>query len=136
MTKREIANALHEKGYNCAQAVICAFSEELGEDKAMLFRITEGLGLGMGCTYGVCGALSAAVAAAGLKNSTAQLDGPNSKAATYQIAKAFTEEFSEKAGSIICRELKGVDTGKPLCPCGECIGIGVDILEKYLNDNK
>ena len=92
MNKREIANTLHEKGYNCAQSVVCAFSEELGVDKALLFRLTEGLGLGMGCTKGVCGALSAAVAAAGLKSSTAQLDNPTSKAATYDVAKAFTEE--------------------------------------------
>jgi len=136
MNKREIANTLHEKGYNCAQSVVCAFSEELGVDKALLFRLTEGLGLGMGCTKGVCGALSAAVAAAGLKSSTAQLDNPTSKAATYDVAKAFTEEFEERAGSIICKELKGINARTPLCSCPECIGIGVDILEKYLNNNK
>ncbi len=136
MNKREIANTLHEKGYNCAQSVVCAFSEELDVDKALLFRLTEGLGLGMGCTNGVCGALSAAVSAAGLKSSTAQLDMPSSKASTYAVASAFTEEFEERAGSIICKELKGISTGTPLCSCAECIGIGVDILEKYLNNNK
>ncbi|MBR4072883.1 MAG: C_GCAxxG_C_C family protein [Clostridia bacterium] len=134
MSKREIANNLHIKGYNCAQSVICAFSEELGVDKATLFRLTEGLGLGMGCTKGVCGALSAAVAAIGLKSSSANLENPNTKAATYSIAKGFTEEFESRAGSIICKELKGISTGVPLCPCPECIGIGVDILEKYLSD--
>ena len=95
MCKKEEANNLHLKGYNCAQSVICAFSEELGVDKATLFRITEGLGLGMGCTKGVCGALSAAVAAIGLKSSSANLDFPNTKASTYAIAKDFTEEFED-----------------------------------------
>ena len=132
MCKKEEANNLHLKGYNCAQSVICAFSEELGVDKATLFRITEGLGLGMGCTKGVCGALSAAVAAIGLKSSSANLDFPNTKASTYAIAKDFTEEFENRTGSIICKELKGIDTGTPLCPCPECIAVGVDILEKYL----
>ena len=33
MTKKELAIALHDKGYNCAQAVVCAFSDELGIDE-------------------------------------------------------------------------------------------------------
>lgn len=35
-------------GYNCAQAVACAFAEEAGVDKATVFRIAEGFGSGMG----------------------------------------------------------------------------------------
>ena len=30
MTKKELALEYHKKGYNCAQAVACAFCEELG----------------------------------------------------------------------------------------------------------
>ena len=48
-------------GYNCAQAVACAFAEEAGADEAMIFRMAEGFGSGMGTMQGVCGALVGAV---------------------------------------------------------------------------
>ena len=55
----------HKKGYNCAQAVLCAFSDitDLTEDQ--LFRLSEAFGGGMGGTKGVCGAVSAMVFLAG-----------------------------------------------------------------------
>ena len=33
-----------EKGYNCAQAVACAYADDLGIDEELLFRLTEGFG--------------------------------------------------------------------------------------------
>lgn len=32
--------ALHNKGYNCAQAVACAYADLVGADKRMLFAAT------------------------------------------------------------------------------------------------
>ena len=87
MTKKELAIAYHDKGYNCAQAVICAFSEELGVSEEILFKAAEGFGLGMGCMNGTCGAVSGAVMAAGFKNSTGNFHGPKSKLDTDQLYK-------------------------------------------------
>ena len=50
MTKKELAIENHNKGYNCCQAVACAFSNEIGMDESILFKACEGFGLGMGCT--------------------------------------------------------------------------------------
>ena len=41
------AIAFHDRGFNCAQSVACAFTDKTGMDEKTLFRITEGLGLGM-----------------------------------------------------------------------------------------
>ena len=41
------AAELHNKGYNCAQAVACSFCDEFGIDEAAMFRLTEGMGHGM-----------------------------------------------------------------------------------------
>lgn len=136
MDKQALATELHIKGYNCAQTVACTFCDELGLDKKTVFTLTEGLGLGGGCEKGVCGALSAACLLVGAKSSTANLAAPNSKKDTYKIVAEFTKEFEEKAGSIICGELKGSKTGKVLCPCSKCISIGVELLEKYLDSLK
>lgn len=132
MTKKELAIALHDKGYNCAQAVICAFKDELGMDEEILFKATEGFGLGMGCMNGTCGAVSGAVMAAGFKNSTANFDGPKSKMDTYKLSRAILEAFEKKNGSTTCRDLKGVDTGTILRSCPGCIEDAVDLVQEVL----
>ena len=48
MTRKEKAIELHDKGFNCAQAVACAFAEETGIPEETLFAACEGFGLGMG----------------------------------------------------------------------------------------
>lgn len=67
MNAAEKAIELHNIGYNCCQAVVCAFAERLGIDEEVLFKATEGFGLGMGAMNCTCGAVSGAVMLAGLK---------------------------------------------------------------------
>jgi hypothetical protein len=38
------AAQLREQGYNCAQSVACAFSDEVALDAQQLFQLTEGFG--------------------------------------------------------------------------------------------
>ena len=68
MTKKELALEYHKKGYNCAQAVACAFCEELGVSETEMYKIAEGFGLGMGM-MDTCGALTGLFMLIGLKNS-------------------------------------------------------------------
>ncbi len=134
MTKADKAAALHrEKNYNCCQAVVCAFAEELGVDPQILFKTAEGFGSGMGGMKGDCGALAGAVMVNGLKNSNGQLDRATSKAATQKISREIFDQFAARTGSPVCRELKGVDTGKVLCSCENCIRIAAEIAEETLN---
>lgn len=132
MTKQEKAIELHDKGFNCAQAVACAFCEELGVSEETIFAACEGFGLGMGGMQTTCGAVSGAVMLAGLKNSCKDLEHPTSKAATYKLSKEIVKEFEEKNGSLVCKELKGLETGKVLRSCPDCIRDAVEIAEKVL----
>lgn len=132
MTKKELAIANHDKGYNCCQAVVCAFSKELGIDEEILFKAGEGFGLGMGCMNGTCGAISGAVMAAGFKNSTANFDGPKSKADTYKLSKQILDAFQEKNGAVACKDLKGVETGTVLRTCPGCIEDATDLVSEVL----
>ena len=70
-SRADRAIACHNKGYNCAQSVAFAFLDKVDIDPETLFKVTEGLGLGMGGMEGTCGAISAAAVLAGLKISTA-----------------------------------------------------------------
>ena len=102
--------------------------------KEILFKATEGFGAGMGTLDGVCGALTGGLLIAGLKNSTGNLDTPKSKASTMKISKAMLTSFRDKCGALICRELKGVDSGKMLCSCPDCIKHGVEVVEKAMSN--
>ena len=127
----KLADELHRKGYSCSQSVAVACADLVDVPKETLFKAMEGFGFGMGTMDGVCGALSGALLIAGLKNSSGNLDSPKSKGATMKISKAMLTSFREKSGAIICRELKGVDTGKMLCSCPNCIKHGVEVVEEH-----
>ena len=132
MTNQERAARLHGNGYNSCQAVLLTFCDELGVDPVTAFKIGEGFGLGMGGMENTCGALSGAIMLAGLKNSDGDLDHPKTKAGTYRISRELTEAFKEKTGALVCRDLKGIDTGKVLCSCPKCIDSAVQIVEEIL----
>ena len=54
--RSEIAIAKFTQGFNCAQSIIYAFSDDLGIDKDTALKIACGFGAGMGRKQEVCGA--------------------------------------------------------------------------------
>ena len=122
----------HDKGYNCAQSVACTYCDLVGADEETMFKMTEALGLGMGGMEGTCGAVTGACVLAGMKQSTGHLEKPDSKAASYKLSKEIVKQFEEKNKSVVCRTLKGVDTGNVLLPCAECIRDAAKIAETVL----
>lgn len=129
--RREQAVKRRMSGYNCAQAVLCTYSDQCDLSEKELYQISEGLGGGLGCSLGTCGALNAAVMLAGLKYSSG--DPCNlTRGTTMAIASAMTKKFQEQAGALRCRDLKGIDTGKMLCSCPDCVRIACDLAEAYL----
>ena len=121
----------HAKGYNCAQSVACAFCDRLGKDEKTVFEMTEAFGFGMG-TMGTCGAVSAMAAVVGMVESDGNLEAPKTKKKSYGAMKELTNKFIEKNESIICKDIKGVETGKVLRSCNGCIEDAVVLLEEYL----
>ncbi len=122
----------HEKGFNCAQAVACTYADLVGVDEQTMFKMTEGLGLGMGGMQGTCGALSGACVLAGMKNSGGDLEKPTTKGQTYQLSREMVKRFQERAGATICKDLKGVETGVVLRSCPNCITDAAAIVEEVL----
>ncbi len=131
-TRVEETMTRHDIGYNCAQAVACTYCDLVGIDEKLMFRLTEALGGGMGGKECTCGALSGACVLAGMKASTGNLEKPDSKAASYELSKEIVRQFKERIGSVVCKEIKGVETGTPLRPCNDCIKDAAAIVEKVL----
>ena len=114
MTKEEradLAAQIKANGNNCCQAVALAFADTVDVDDATLRRIASGFGLGIGCMEATCGALVGAAMVAGLKTDSG----------ATQVTKDILSRFKSKCGSTVCRELKGIDTGKVLCSCEDCV---------------
>ena len=99
-------------GCNCAQAVVLSYADKLLLEEETLKKLAAGYGGGMGCMEGTCGALVGAVMVAGMLT-----DGQG----TGRYAREILLGFRERCGATICKDLKGVETGKVLCPCTECV---------------
>lgn len=129
MTRYEKAVENHKKGYNCAQAVACAFANELGYSEDELFRLAEGFGGGMGGTRSTCGAVSGMVmVAGGVKSHGVDALPDTNKAVSYAFARELMEEFEKRVGTLLCCDIKE----KKLLSCDGCIELGVKILEERL----
>ena len=132
MNKKEYAITLHDRGCNCAQSVFCAFANECGLDEATMMKVSEGFGRGFGGMNGVCGALSGAIFLAGMKYADGNIQAPKTKGVTYDVADKLCKEFEQRCGSLICKEIKGISSDKPLTTCPDCIKIGVELAENLL----
>ncbi len=99
-------------GYNCCQSVLLSLCAPAGLDAALAVRLATGFGVGM-ARGGVCGAVSGAVMALGLFGGGGGPDGRAAKTATYARTKVLYDRFFERHGSILCRDLIGLDPSTP-----------------------
>lgn len=110
---------------NCTQSVLKVFEDRLPVDADTLMKLGAGYAAGMGCMESTCGALIGAVMVAGIAT-----DGKG----TSRVSKQLVQVFQEKCGATICKDLKGIETGTPLCPCPECVRNAVLALGEALGE--
>lgn len=103
------AKDLFFSGLNCSQAVFTAFSSLNGLDEETAKKVSIGLGGGVGRLREVCGAVSGAAMVLGMVHGG---ENAENKASAYAFVQKFAEEFKKENGSIICRELLGLDENK------------------------
>lgn len=148
MSRADKAKEYFLNGYNCAQAVILAFSEvtELSEEDAM--KLSLPFGGGMGRLRLTCGAVSGATMVIGAVLAKTGTD-PENKKEVYAAVQEFARRFKEENGSIICGELltgahlKSDTDSTPEArsaeyykkrPCPELVYSAADILERFLEE--
>ncbi len=104
--RSEKAVRLFEEGYNCSQAVFCAYADVFSMDFDTALRLSAGFGGGFGRMREVCGAFSGVTMIAGLKLESAS---PEDKADIYEKIRSLAEQFKNvNGGSIVCKDLLGV----------------------------
>ena len=109
--RAELGAELKKKCNGC-QAVLLALKDQTGLSEEQLMRLGSGFGSGMGNMEGTCGALVGAGLAGGLRLE----GGGNGK-----IARQLNDNFRARCGAILCKDLKGRDTGTVLCSCEDCV---------------
>lgn len=103
----EKAARLFKEGYNCAQAVVAAFSDLYGIDEETALRLSCSFGAGIGRMREVCGAVSGMAIIAGLENGVVDGKDVKGKKDNYDLVNVLVDEFKKTNGTIICRELLG-----------------------------
>jgi C_GCAxxG_C_C family probable redox protein len=98
------------QNFNCAQAVFSSFAAQYGIDEDSALRMTSPFGGGIGRSGNVCGAISGALLAFGLKYGSST---PEGKEETYRRTQDFLQRCIARQGSILCRDLIQCDISTP-----------------------
>ncbi len=112
----------HKSFYSCSAAVLSAFREDAGlteqEAKTAAAPFAGG-------RMGKCGAVLAAEYVIDRKL------GENSE----PVKAEFERRFAEMNRTLMCKELKGALTGKPIRSCRGCVTDAAELLDELLSKN-
>ncbi len=149
VSRAELARELFLSGYNCSQAVACAFCDVTGLDIDTAARLASSFGGGLGRLREVCGTVSGAALVLGIARGYSDPKDFEAKKRHYALVQEFARRFSEQNGSIVCRELLsgiGVTTGgAPEArtsayyakrPCPALAASAAGILEELLRETE
>ena len=144
-TKAEKAKKYFEEGYNCCQAVVLAFTDEMKIDKDVALSIASSFGGGIGRLREVCGAVSGACIVLGALYGYTSPSASTEKADHYKLIQDAAHKFEKRNGSIICRVLTGIEKGSHVPesrtphyyqkrPCGDLVYDAAEILETIIKE--
>lgn len=134
-----------EAGYTCAQSVFATYADLFGMDRETALKLASPMGGGIGRMREVCGAVSAMALLAGLKEGNTDPANEEGKERIYLLTRQLAEKFKERHGTIICRELLGIEgmekSAKPSertesyynkRPCSRLVETAAGIVEEML----
>ena len=143
--KTETAMQKFISGYNCAQAVLYSFKDDINIAGDEALKLACGFGAGMGRKGEVCGAVAGGIIALGAKYGRGENDDKADTERTYSKTRELMDKFEAKHGTFVCRELlNGCDLSSEEgqmnfrnndlfnATCKKCVGSVVRILEEIL----
>ena len=144
MNKVELAKSYFKEGYNCCQAVVLAYKDEMGLDERAALAISSSFGGGIGRLREVCGAVSGMCIVAGMLYGYTDPKAKAEKANHYKLIQQMAADFTARNGSIICRVLTGIEKDNHIPtertaefykkrPCVELVGDAAAILEQIID---
>lgn len=139
-----LANHYHESGYSCAQAVACAFCDQMPYEPEELAPLLGCFGGGFRCEE-LCGAVSGAAVVLGLRWPHSVAGDLEAKELAAEKMREFHRRFLERFPSLRCGELRqrpdaqeGSDAAARLGfhkSCAVYIAAATEILEEMLAED-
>lgn len=141
MTKKEQALAHFKQGCSCSQAIVMSYGPELGLSEEIGIRVAAAFGGGIARRGEICGAVSGSLMILGLK---LDKNVENPKETLYAEVHDFISCFQERNGTVVCRELLGVDMGSQegreelkqrnliASRCSKFVGDAAEILDEFI----
>ena len=133
--------------FNCSQGIFTTYAVENGLDEKLALKL--GTCFGGGSRKGeMCGAVAGALMVIGLLYGHSDGNDLDSKAKAYALSEEYMNRFIKENGSVVCRELLGLDLSKPdemaiireqdlfHTNCPEMIRSAADILDELLKEYK
>ena len=111
--------------FNCAQAVACTYADLTGLTPAQIAATTASFGTGMGNTQGTCGALVGAGVIVGLVC--------QDRIRAMKTMRRIMDRFQAQNSATACCQLKGLQTGRKLRDCNDCVADAAAFLEAELS---
>jgi C_GCAxxG_C_C family probable redox protein len=144
MDKQKAAKELFNSGFNCAQAVFAVFDNDFGLKRETALKVSAAFGGGICRTGNICGAVSGALMAIGMKYGQTDAARPQDKSNTYAKGKEFMDAFRAKNGSCECKNLLSCDLSTPEGQakvkelglhdkvCSKAVMSAIEIVEKMI----
>ncbi len=98
--------------FNCAQIVFSYLAGQIDSDPLLARRIAAAFGSGMG-TGDVCGCVTGALMAIGIKYGSSESHALASRKCIARKRSELLEQFRQKHGTLLCRELLKCDVSTP-----------------------
>ncbi|MCX6345769.1 MAG: C-GCAxxG-C-C family protein [Armatimonadetes bacterium] len=112
-TAVRVALEMFAQKFNCAEAVLGGLVQEFNLDCNCSPRIATAFGGGMAGQGEICGAITGAMMALGLKYGRERGDDNDSKALTYGKVRELCAAFDKQFGACGCFDLIGIDLTTP-----------------------
>ncbi len=151
MKADEKALEYFHQGFNCAQSVFAAFSQQMNMSEESALRFSSAFGAGLGRMRGTCGAFAGLCMVAGFCKGN--LTGhPSDKEIIFSLTRQLADAFKNEFGSITCRELLHLDeemeaSARPnertpdyyaARPCERCVAFcackAQELIDTHLNN--
>ncbi|MCF8383337.1 MAG: C-GCAxxG-C-C family protein [Chlorobium sp.] len=145
MTRGDHAVSIFSEGYNCAQSVLFAFSDDLGIAGNTALKISSGFGGGIGRMQEVCGAVTCGIMVIGARYGRGEGDDRSASVIIYAKTRELMCRFAERHGSCCCSTLLNgcelmIDEGRKSYSdngffskvCTPCVRSVIEILEHIL----
>lgn len=100
--------AFFKQGYNCSQSVAMTFADCYDIPLGLMARISASYGGGIGRMRETCGSALGMFMLAGLEEACEEAN-QEVKKQTYAVVQQLAGDFREVTGSIVCKELLGLN---------------------------